>query len=308
MEGKWRWILLTTIAPVAWGANYYAISRFLPDVGPLWGATLRALPAGLLLLALARTLPRGVWWWRAAVLGVLNVGAFFLLIHLAAQLLPSSVAAVIMATSPVGMMLLAWALVSERPVVAQLASAALGIGGVVIMLAGADGAIHLGGVAASLGAMTMSSLGFVLAKRWNSGQQRANALTTSAWQLTAGGLLVLPLAALLEPFPSVTGRTLVGLAWVSGVATALAYVVWFQGLRRLTAGQVGLIGLLNPVAGVVTGTLLAAEVLTLRQAIGIALVLVGVVVGQRTAPAPRPAAGTAPRPTESGRAVALATD
>src|SRR5690606_28124837 len=197
---------------------------------------------------------------------------------------------------------------SERPVVAQLASAALGIGGVVIMLAGADGAIHLGGVAASLGAMTMSSLGFVLAKRWNSGQQRANALTTSAWQLTAGGLLVLPLAALLEPFPSVTGRTLVGLAWVSGVATALAYVVWFQGLRRLTAGQVGLIGLLNPVAGVVTGTLLAAEVLTLRQAIGIALVLVGVVVGQRTAPAPRPAAGTAPRPTESGRARAPASD
>src|SRR5690606_40191367 len=128
------------------------------------GATLRALPAGLLLLALARTLPRGVWWWRAAVLGVLNVGAFFLLIHLAAQLLPSSVAAVIMATSPVGMMLLAWALVSERPVVAQLASAALGIGGVVIMLAGADGAIHPGVVPASLGALSIASPGLLRAE------------------------------------------------------------------------------------------------------------------------------------------------
>jgi len=42
---------------------------------------------------------------------------------------------------------------------------------------------------------------------------------------------------------------------VSLVATALAYLAWFTGLQRLPAATVGLIGLLNPVTGVLLGTL-----------------------------------------------------
>ncbi|MFF1797479.1 EamA family transporter, partial [Kitasatospora sp. NPDC058263] len=72
MEANIRWILVTAVAPVAWGANYYVTREFLPADRPLWGAALRALPAGLILLALARRLPRGAWWWRSAVLGLLN--------------------------------------------------------------------------------------------------------------------------------------------------------------------------------------------------------------------------------------------
>jgi probable blue pigment (indigoidine) exporter len=72
-------------------------------------------------------------------------------------------------------------------------------------------------------------------------------------------------------------------AFVAVVATALAFVAWFAGLRRLDAGTVGLVGLLNPVTGVLLGALVAGELLTGRQLAGIALVLGGIVVGQRTA-------------------------
>lgn len=286
MEGKFRWILVTAVAPVAWGANYYVIHHFLPGTDPFWGAVLRALPAGLLLLVLARRVPHGVWWWRSAVLGVLNVGAFFLLIHLAAQLLPSSVAAVVMATAPVVMMLLAWALVAERPNATRLAAAGLGIVGVVVMLLGAAGALDVRGVMASVAAMVMSSLGFVLAKRWTAGGA-VDVLSSTAWQLIAGGLLVLPFAVLIggRP-PAVTVDTAIGFGYVAVIATALAFVCWFSGLRRLTAGQVGLVGLLNPVTGVLLGTALAGELLTVRQLIGMGLVVAGVLLGQRVA-APR---------------------
>ena len=77
MEVSWRWTAITAIAPIAWGSNYYVTNQFLPEGSPLYGATIRALPAGLLLLAICRRRPRGSWWWKSLVLGTLNVGAFF---------------------------------------------------------------------------------------------------------------------------------------------------------------------------------------------------------------------------------------
>ena len=74
MENIWRWMLVAAIAPVAWGSTYLVTAELLPPETPLWGAVLRALPAGLLLLALpvargARRLPTGPWWWRSPTWG-----------------------------------------------------------------------------------------------------------------------------------------------------------------------------------------------------------------------------------------------
>ncbi|MFB2555402.1 DMT family transporter [Herbiconiux liangxiaofengii] len=283
MEATWRWVAVTAIAPIAWGSNYYVTRQFLPDDAPLWGAVLRALPAGLVLLAVARELPRGSWWWRAGVLGTLNVGAFFVLIYAASQLLPTSLASTVMATSAGVLMLLAWPLLGERPRVTGVLGAMVGFGGVAVMLGGAAGVTGTGGsiplgVGASLAAMLLSSTGFVLSKRWSSD---VRILPLTAWQLLAGGLVVLPAALVLEGAPPILdGAAVIGFGYVSLIATALAFAAWFAGLRHLPAGSVGLIGLLNPVTGVVLGTVLAGEVFGQAQAVGTALVLGGVLLGQ----------------------------
>ncbi|MFD2351303.1 DMT family transporter [Nonomuraea ferruginea] len=228
----------------------------------MYGAAIRALPAGLLLLLVRRRLPRGSWWWKSAVLGTLNMGAFFALVYLAAQTLPTSVASTIMATSPMVMMLFAWAALSERPRVAHLAGACVGIAGVGLMLLEDMGAAGLTGILASVSAMTMSSLGYVLAKRW-SGDVDVFSLTS--WQLIAGGAALVPVAVAVEGAPpSLDGPALLGFGYVTVIATALAFAAWFAGLRHLSAGTVGLIGLLNPVTGVLLGTVLAGETLTGR--------------------------------------------
>lgn len=279
MEGNLRWIALTAVAPITWGATYYVTREFLPDDLPLWGAAIRALPAGLLLLLVCRRLPRGQWWWKAAVLGLLNMSAFFALVYVAAQLLPSSVASVIMATAPLAMMGIAWLALAERPGAHRLAGAALGIGGVSTMVLSGSQTIDIRGVLASVGAMLMASLGYVLAKRWN---DDVPVLASTSWQLLAGGLILLPAAWVVEgPPPSVTQTEVLAFGFVSIVATGLAFGAWFTGLRRLPAGTVGLIGLLNPVTGVLLGTVLAAERLTSTQITGIALVLTGIVLGTR---------------------------
>jgi len=278
MEATLRWTLITALAPVAWGSNYYVTREFLPPDAALWGAAIRALPAGLLLLGISRRLPRGAWWWRSAVLGAMNVGAFFALIYVAAQSLPTSVAATIMAASPVALMLMAWALVSERPRLVPVAGAAVGMAGVAIMLLGGGGSVDPLGVAASVTAMVMSAAGYVLARRWSAG---VDLLASTSWQLIAGGLLLLVPAVFFDgaPPPLDAGAAL-GFAYVTVVATAIAFAAWFGGLRHLPASTVGLVGLLNPVTGVLLGTLLAGDVLTWRRLLGIGLVLGGILAGQ----------------------------
>lgn len=277
MEAKW--VAVTAIAPVAWGSNYYVTHEFLPAGHPFYGALLRALPAGLLLLAVHRRLPSGQWWWRSLVLGTLNVGAFFVLIYVAAQLLPTSVAATVMATSPVVMMLFAWLLLADPPHARHLVGAGLGLAGVALMVLAGVSSVDLRGVLASIGAMGMSSLGYVLAKKWGGG---IDVLSLTAWQLVAGALVLLPVAVVVEGAPPVLdGAAVLGFAYVTVIATALAFAAWFAGLRHLDAGTVGLVGLLNPVTGVLLGTALAAEVLSMRQLCGLALVLTGIMLAAR---------------------------
>ena len=304
-----RWIEVTAVAPVVWGANYVVTRQLLPADLPLWGSALRALPAGLVLLAVSRTLPRRVWWWRSAVLGTLNVGAFFLLVYVAAQLLPSSVAASVMALAPLTMAGFAWLLVAERPSGQMLTGAVAGIVGVLLLVGGAGGGIQPSGVAASAAALLLSSAGAVLAKRWSDGTPLV-ALT--AWQLVLGGL-VLTIAALATEGapPALDARSAAGFAFTSLVATALAYLCWFAGLARLRAATVGVVGLLNPVTGVLLGALVAGERFTLEQVAGIALVLVGILTASQRATKripvqPEPEPDLLPAPANAVPALAVA--
>ncbi|WP_405606980.1 DMT family transporter [Streptomyces sp. NBC_01508] len=273
-----RWSLVTAVAPIAWGTTYFVTRRYLPADHPLYGAVFRALPAGIVLLALSGRRPHGSLWWKALVLGTLNMGAFFALVYLAAQLLPTSIASTVMATAPVVMMLLAWPLLAERPQVLPAVGAAIGIAGVSVMLLTNATGIDPLGVLASVAAMTMSSIGYILTKKWC---PHVDVLALTSWQLIAGGAVLVPVAVAVEGAPpALDGGAVLGFAYISGVATAVAFTAWFTGLRHLSAGTVGLIGLLNPVTGVLLGTLVAGDTLTARQGAGLMLVFLGIVLGQ----------------------------
>lgn len=278
METKLGVLIAAAVAPIAWGSGYYVTETYLPPDRPLFGAMVRALPFGLLLLAFRPRLPQGVWWWRALLLGTLNVGAFFVLIFVAAYRLPGGLAATLTATAPVMMMLLAWGLVRERPTVLSLAGAAVGFGGVALLVLRGGATVDPVGVAASFGAVAMSSLGYILVKRWT---PPVDLLTFTGWQLVAGGLVLLPVALVVEGAPPPLDLPAVGgFLYLGGVATVLANVLWFRGLRRLPAAAVSLVGLLNPVAGTLVGVALAGEAFGATQAFGMLLVLTGVVAGQ----------------------------
>src|SRR4029078_428004 len=95
---------------------------------------MRALPAGLVLLAFRRRLPHGDWWWKAVVLGLCNIGMFFPLIFLAAYHLPGGLAATLQATSPLAVMASAWLAIGGRAGVVGVAAAVVGLVGVTLLV------------------------------------------------------------------------------------------------------------------------------------------------------------------------------
>ncbi len=274
-----RTLLITAVAPVAWGTTYIVTETFLPPDRPLFAAAARALPAGLVLLALRHRLPRGDWWWKAALLGLCNIGLFFPLVFLAAYELPGGLAATVQAMSPLAVMAIALPMLGERPGARRVVAGLVGIVGVGLLVLRAGSQISTLGLVAAIGSVLVSALGFVLVKRWPS---PTDMLTTISWQLVAGGLVLVPIALLVEgPPPALSAANLGGLLWLTTMGTAVAYFCWFRGLARMPAGAVSLVGLVNPVVGTVLGVLFAGELFGWPQALGMVLVLGGVVAGQR---------------------------
>lgn len=120
----------TALAPAVWGTTYFVTTAFLPADHPMFAALMRALPAGLIGLLIARRLPRGDWWWKAAVLGTLNIGLFFPLLFVAAARLPGGVAATLGATQPILITVLAVVVLGERLSHWRLTWGIVGVAGV----------------------------------------------------------------------------------------------------------------------------------------------------------------------------------
>ncbi len=287
MNARTPWI--TVLVPIVWGTTYAVTSELLPPGRPLLAASLRALPAGLALVALTRTRPRGHWWWRSALLGALNFTVFFAMLFTAAYRLPGGVAATAGAIQPLLVMFLATVALNEKLVGVKLMAGLLGILGVGLLVL--DGSAKLDGVgvvAALVGAASMAT-GSTLVQRWG---RPASGLAFAGWQLTAGGLLLVPLALAGEGLPpSLTAANLGGYLYLATIGGAVAYAIWFRGIALLGAQRATFLSLLSPVVATIIGFALGDD-MSLRQLTGGAVVVASISIVQLvrgTAPTARPA-------------------
>ncbi|QDG66036.1 EamA family transporter [Pseudarthrobacter sp. NIBRBAC000502772] len=268
-----RFLIRTTaLAPALWGTTYLTTTMFLPEDRPLLAATLRALPAGVLLLLVCRQLPRGEWWWKSWVLGILNIGAFFALLFIAAYRLPGGVAAIVGGIQPLVVALLASRVLHERLTPRIVVAGVTAVFGVGLITLQAQARLDAIGVLAAIGGTLSMASGMVLSKKWG---QPAAPLTTTAWQLITGGLTLAVVMLAVEGLPVIplTPSNLVGYAYLSVVGTAFAYVMWFRGVAGLPASTTAFLGLLSPVAAIILGWVVAGEDFTLMQTAGILMVL-----------------------------------
>ncbi|WP_280267763.1 EamA family transporter [Nocardia wallacei] len=273
-------LALTGLAPLVWGSTYAVTTEFLPPDRPMFTALMRALPAGLALLAVTRVLPRGAWILRTAVLGLLNFGAFFPLLFLAAYRLPGGVAGVLGAAAPMFAVVFTALLLRQRPSGRKLLAGVIGIAGVSLVVLRATAALDLIGVLAGLFGAGSMAAATVLAGRWGR-PEGVGPLAITGWQLTAGGLMLLPLALVTEGAPpALDGTAVGGYLYLGVIGTAAAYAMWFRGLARVPATSVAFLGLLSPLSASVIGWVWLGQALTPLQMLGIVIALGGTVLGQ----------------------------
>ena len=290
---------VTALAPIIWGTTYLVTREMLPADIPLTIALLRALPAGLLLLLVVRRLPAPSQWPGVLLLGGLNFAIFWTCLFIAAYRLPGGVAATLGASQALFVILIARGVLGTPVRRRALLAGLMGVAGVALIAVTAAARLDPIGIGAALiGAASMAG-GTVYSRKLRGDTPL---LTFTAWQLVAGGFLLLPLALVFEPgLPPVTGQHLAGLAWLGLIGAAATYAIWFRGVSRIDPAAVSVLGFLSPLTAVLLGWWLAGETFTLFQALGAALILMAIWFGQartprRDAPARQTARSRVPRP------------
>ena len=260
--------LIAISVPLLWGSTYAAVGLYLKDMSPFWIAVWRALPAGLLLLALRPRLPP-LKWSKMLLLSFFNITMFFLLLFTAAYRLPGAVAGTLGATLPLQVLLLLWFIEGKRPSLVALSSAVLGLAGIVLLLNPSTEIDPIGATAALLATcfLAVSSLWI---KKW----AVTDLLSLTAWQLFLGGLMLLPFAYFIAGTPTMlTTQALPGMLWLILPNTAFAYWAFSRSIKKLGAEMMAMLGMLNPIAAVLLGIGLLNESLNAAQWFGIAMII-----------------------------------
>ena len=283
-------VLLTALAPAIWGSTYYVTTEFLPPDYPITVAMLRALPAGLLLLLIVRPLPAPAWLGRVFILGALNFAIFWVMLFITAYRLPGGVGATVGAIQPLAVILLAYVTLGSPIRMLSVGAAMAGLGGVALLVLTPEAGLDPIGVVAGLGGAASMALGTVLTRKW---RPPVSLLTFTSWQLTAGGLLLLPVALWMEPpLPALTANNIAGLVYLGLVGAAFTYLLWFRGIARIEPAAVSTLGFLSPATALTLGWILLDQQLGPLQILGIAIILASVWIGQRAPQKPRLATAT----------------
>ncbi|MGR5239084.1 DMT family transporter [Vibrio alfacsensis] len=264
-------ILLAMIPAFFWGTTYAVTQYSLPDWPPVLLGALRALPAGLLLLAIKPSLPKGQEWKVLLILGAINIALFFGLIFVMAVTLPSAISGVGMIAVPVFAMVFGWVIYKRKPSPLQAISGTALIVLAWLLFDPRSITLNPVGLLAMLSAIMCIVIGSSVTKSLGT---RIHWWTVLTWQLILGGIILSIAASVLatinpEPYVHAVQNTsmanVLGLLWVIILNTALGYGMYVWLLQRMSVVDFTFGGIANPIAGIVSGLLLVGESFTPLQ-------------------------------------------
>ena len=284
-------VVAVVVCCFLWGLNQVAAKAALPEIAPLWQATLRSLIGALLVWGWARARGIALFERDGTGPGGLVAGALFaaefLCIFIGLQFTTASRMVVFIYISPFVVALgMPWIAHSEK-------LSPLQMGGLLLAFAGVAWAFAEGFTTPAAGAHQLlgDALGVVAGVLWGattlairaSRLSSARAEKTLLYQLAVSGVLLL-IAALVTGAP--LPKTLSPLAWASigfqvVVVTFISYLVWFWLIRSYPATKLASFTLLTPVFGLLMGAALLNEPITQRLVAALAAVALGIVLVNR---------------------------
>jgi drug/metabolite transporter (DMT)-like permease len=290
----WRVWAALWIVYIVWGSTYLAIRIMVETVPPLLGAGVRFAIAGAVMLGVL-ALHRSVRPTRAQLLSALLVGLLLpganAVVTLAEQEVPSALAALLIASVPLWVLLMRRA--SGEPVSrAGIAAVLVGFAGVALLLR--PGEQSEGASLLALGAVVLAAV------MWASGsfaspriRLPADPLVSTAWQMLLGGAVIVLVGLALGETGDVdvdafSTRSVVALAYLIVFGSWLAYSAYAWLLQNAPISKVSTYAYVNPVVAIVLGYLVLDELITPITLVGAAIIVVSVALVVRIENARRP--------------------
>lgn len=281
-----RLAAVTTI----WGGTFVAGRYLAGGLTPLLAASLRFLLASLALLgfmALARiplARPNLKQFGQLALLGFFGIFFYNLCFFLGLQQVNASRASLIVALNPAVIALASWALFKERLRRRQLLGIVLCLSGAALVICSRDPsalAVQVGGWRGDL-LILGCVLGWGVYSLFSKGLNHSlGPLQTVTYSILLGTLM-LCIATLvcgefeLQALARLNLAQGLSLLYLGVLGSALAYIWYYDGLRRIGATRAGVFIALNPLTAVILGALLLEEHLSLMMGVGGALILSGI--------------------------------
>jgi drug/metabolite transporter (DMT)-like permease len=274
---------------VIWGSTYLAIRFGVETIPPFLMAAFRYLVPGAILVAWrrARGVPAGtpVQWRSAAIVGTLLLLGGNGLVTWAEQWVPSGLAALLVASVPIWMGLMSWAIEpAARPGARGIAGLLLGFLGVGILVdprgeLGGEAQLFAGAVGI-VAASAMWAAGSLTARRVNLPK---DPLLSTGMQMLTGGAALLLAGTLagewgrLDP-GAVSAKSALSLLYLTVFGSLVAFSAYAWLLRATTPAKVSTYAYVNPVVAVVLGWAFAGEPLTARTLVSAAIIVGSVVM------------------------------
>jgi drug/metabolite transporter (DMT)-like permease len=289
-----------------WAVCFPLIRVGLEAAPPMWFAGLRALLAGVVLLAAARLAGRptlrGLGIWSAVALaGITATSLGFFGMFYGGGLVSPGLATVVANTQPLLAAPIAAVALGEH--LRPLHWSGLLTGFVGIVLIGAPGmtvpAQTLGVVYILLGAIGVA-VGNVVLKRLAG---RADVFWAMGWQLTIGAVPLIALGLALEDATTIVWDAPFIASWLvlSILGTSVAFMLWFALLERATLSQLNVFTFLTPIFGLVVGALFFDERLGWMAVLGSVLGVISVFIVARRSKCTRDGLEIAPLVVRSHR-------
>src|SRR5215470_15414172 len=273
---------------IVWGSTYLAIRYAVETIPPLVAAGIRHTIAGGVLLAwacLRGYRPRREHWIAGGIVGAL----FFLIghgsLHWAEQHVASGLAALLIATEPMFILVLAWATGQQRISRISALGLAFGIVGVAILTGvevSSKDASLIGLLAVLVGSLSWSA-GVVISPKL---RLPTDALARTAVPLVCGAVMLLTTAGITGEFhglhwPAISLKSIFGLGYLIVFGSIVAFTAYTWLLQRCPPTLVATHTYANPVVAVLLGWLLASEPLTSRVALASVAILGAIVLIRR---------------------------
>ncbi|MET4032391.1 drug/metabolite transporter (DMT)-like permease [Bradyrhizobium sp. JR7.2] len=266
------WSLLAVLS-VLWGGSFFFNGAALRELPPLTLVLLRVALGAAILLPLLRMqgigLPKGMAGWKPFVaIGLLNNVIPFSLIVLGQTYIPSGLASILNATTPLFTVMVMAAAGEEALQMRRVAGVALGLAGVIILRGWETRPGQGLGILLCLGGAFSYGFAALAARRL---LKDTPPLGTATFQLMASTVMMAIVAGAMEQpwhlsMPGLT--TWLAVLGLAALSTALAYIVFFQIIRRSGATNVMLVTLLIPVTAILLGWLVLGEPISAREIAG----------------------------------------